>query len=72
MDKAHAFYTQQMWKDYPNVKFWLETISEPAKHMTIRDNKIVDVDWDYAVAVESLSYILTGEQRDVSLKLKGQ
>lgn len=70
MDKAHVFYTQQMWKDYPNAKFWLETISEPAKHMVIRDNKIVSVDWDYAVAVESLSHILLGELKNVSLAAK--
>ena len=70
MNKAHVNCTQQMWKDYENTEFWLKTIAEPAKHMEIRDGKIVSVDWDYAVAVESLSYILTGEQKRVSLERK--
>lgn len=68
MNKAHVCYTQEMWKDYENTEFWLKTIAEPAKHMVIRDGKIVSVDWAYAVAVESLSYILTGEQKNVSLE----
>lgn len=67
MDKANVLKTQEMWKDYPNVEYWLKTISEPAKHMIIRENEIIAVDTDYERAVESLSYILLGEQKLVSL-----
>ena len=67
MDKANVLRTQEIWKDYPNTEYWLKTISEPAKHMIIRDNEVVDVDADYKRSLESLSYILSGEQKRVSL-----
>ena len=49
-----------MWKDYPNAKYWIETISNPA-HMHIEDNKIIFIDGDYYKAIESLTYILGQE-----------
>ena len=67
MDKANVIKTQEMWKDYLNTEFWLKTISEPAKHMIIRDNEIVSVDSEYAASVESLSYILSGNLGRVTL-----
>lgn len=61
MDKENVTRTQDMWKNYPNTKYWLKTISEPEKHMIIQGQKIIGVDSDYAKAVESLSYILSGK-----------
>ena len=73
-----------MWRDYPNTAYWLKTISEPTKHMIVRNQEIIvysdraecskpsvftiiGVDNDYAGAVESLSYILTGKEMRVEL-----
>jgi negative regulator of replication initiation len=61
MDKINVFKTQEMWKDYPNAKYWIETISNPAEHMHIEDNKIIFIDGDYYKAIESLTYILGQE-----------
>ena len=58
--KINVFKTQSMWKDYPNAKYWIETISNPA-HMHIEDNKIIFIDGDYYKAIESLTYILGQE-----------
>lgn len=67
MDKSNVLKTQEMWKDYPNVDYWLKTITEPQEHMVVADNKIIAVDSDYMRAVESLNYILTGKQKIVTL-----
>lgn len=67
MDKENTKKTQEMWRDYPNTAYWLKTISEPTKHMIVRNQEIIEVDNDYAGAVESLSYILTGKEMRVKL-----
>lgn len=67
MDKENTKRTQEMWKDYPNTAYWLKTISEPSKHLIVRNQEIVGVDSDYAGAVESLSYILMGKEMSVKV-----
>lgn len=62
MDKQNVIMTQKMWKDYENTAFWLNTINNPQNHMIIKDNKVVGVSGDYLMALESLNYILTGNQ----------
>lgn len=62
MDKQNVAMTQNMWKDYENTMFWLNTINNPQEHMIIKDNEVVDVSGDYKMALESLNYILTGNQ----------
>ena len=62
MDKGNVIKTQEMWKNYENTLFWLEAINNPEKHMIIRDNKVIGVDNDYKMSLESLNYILTGNQ----------
>lgn len=64
MDKQNALKTQEMWKDYENTEFWLDTINNPQKHMIIRDNKVIGVSHEYYMALESLNYILTGNQNN--------
>lgn len=64
MDKQNVAKTQCMWKDYPNTKFWIDTISNPSKHMFIENNQVIGIDNDYKMAIESLCYILLGELFD--------
>ena len=61
MDKENVVKTQHMWKDYPNAKFWIDTISNPTAHMIIANNHVIGVDSDYQKAIESLQYILLGK-----------
>lgn len=61
MDKQNVIKTQEMWKKEPNTKYWIDVISNPSKHMIIDNNMVIGVDGDYRKAVESLSYILSGE-----------
>lgn len=62
MDKNNVIKTQEMWKDYENTSFWLDTINNPQKHMIIVNNKVVGVSHAYLMALESLNYILTGNE----------
>lgn len=67
MDKAAVKKTQEMWREYPNAAAWIKTISEPARHMIVSENKIVQVDPAYIQAVESLSYLLLGKTSNIEV-----
>ena len=62
MNKDNVAKIQEMWKDYPNVQKWIETISNPNKHIKMVKENTFFVDNDYVIAVESLSYLLTGNE----------
>lgn len=67
MQKESVKRTQELWKNEPNVKAWIEAISPPAKHI-MAEGHVFAVDAEYQKAVESLSYILLGEEAKVSLE----
>jgi hypothetical protein len=62
MNKENLIKTQEMWKDYPKAKQWIDTICNPSKHIIINNNEIISYDSEYVLAVESLSYILLGKE----------
>ena len=68
MDKIAAEITQDLWKNNPNTKTWLEAIQNPGKHIKSDGNNLV-VSSEYLSAIESISYILAGQTPAKGLKL---
>ena len=68
MDKIAAEITQDLWKNNPNTKTWLEAIQNPGKHIKSDGNNLV-VSSEYLSAIESISYILAGQTLAKGLKL---
>ena len=68
MDKLAAEITQDLWKNNPNTKTWLEAIQNPGKHIKSDGNNLV-VSSEYLSAIESISYILAGQTPAKGLKL---
>lgn len=62
MDKEHVIATRKMWKDYPNTQYWIDIISHPKEHIFADNNGEIFTDTEYLKAVESLKYILVGEE----------
>ena len=58
MDKQSVKTTQELWKDYPNTKNWIEALAHPEKHMIVNSDGSLTPDEDYRKAIESISYIL--------------
>lgn len=56
MEKFNVIKTQEMWKDYPNTKHWISVLKNPQKH-----GLIGTPDSDYLKAIESIEYILLGD-----------
>ena len=60
MDKIAAEITQDLWKNNPNTKNWLEAIQNPGKHITPDGDNLI-LSNEYLSAIESISYILAGQ-----------
>ena len=68
MDKIAAEITQDLWKNYPNTRKWLEAIQNPGRHIKPDGNKLI-LSSEYLSAIESISFILAGQTPEKGLKL---
>ena len=68
MDKIAVEITQDLWKNNPNTKHWLEAIQNPGRHIKPEGNNLV-LSSEYISAIESISFILAGQTPAKGLKL---
>ncbi len=68
MDKTAAEITQDLWRNNPNTKNWLEAIQNPGKNIRPDGNNLI-LSQEYLSAIESISFILAGQTPAKGLKL---
>ena len=68
MEKIAAEITQDLWKNNPDTRAWLNAIQNPGMHIRPDGNNLI-LSSEYIAAIESISFILAGQTPAKGLKL---